>query len=165
MVHHHSIQPDLGLLLRQVIQPRPAHGMVGRHGQVGVDRARIHIMQTAPGSALKHGFELGQLTLGHVLIAQAKPHLTQDIVKPQTGLGVGFQKSGQMGNRILAVVVHRRACSFERTAVPQSKQQGHQGVDVIHINSLEAQQPRGGQHPSRAATDQQQFGLRGLNLR
>ena len=92
-------------------------------------------------------------------------HLAQDIVKPQTRLGVCLQQRGQVGNRIQAMVMHLNAQRFQMAAVAQAKQEGHQGVDVVNVDAFEALQPGRGQHPTGAATDQQQMRLRGLHLR
>jgi hypothetical protein len=114
---------------------------------------------------VQHGLELSQLPLGHVLVTQSKTQLPQHIVKPPAGVGVLFQQVGQACNRVAAVKAQRHTLGLQTVAMAQAKQKRHQGVDVIHINGFETSQPRCGQHPTGAATDQDQMGLRGLHLR
>ena len=69
-------------------------------------------MQTAPAAAFEQMFQLCELALCHVFVAQTKTQLSQHIVKPQASLGVLMKQGGQSGNRILPVVAHSDALLF-----------------------------------------------------
>jgi DNA gyrase/topoisomerase IV subunit A len=59
------------------------------------------------------------------------------------------------GDGIVAVKTQLCAVFPQKLAVAQTKQQWHQRIDVVHVDVLEAGEPRGGKHPPSAWTYQQ----------